>query len=70
MLHDPKCMKMGRKQFYEMAKITLNDFKAQLMTSKYKTPYDFATDFRIALNCVVDKVKKLNLLFSAGFHIL
>lgn len=35
-----------RKKFYELSMDTLCDFKANLVDSKYKTPFDFAADFR------------------------
>lgn len=35
-----------RKMLYELSMDTLCDFKANLVESKYKSPFDFAADFR------------------------
>jgi len=56
MSEDPRCTERGMRSFYRKAKKILNDFKGRLMTSKYETPFEFATDFRKTTKAVDYKV--------------
>jgi hypothetical protein len=61
MSEDPKCTERGMRIFCTRAKKILNDFKGRLMTSKYETPFEFATDYRKTTQAVYFKVKLNNI---------
>jgi hypothetical protein len=63
MSEDPKCTERGMTIFCTRAKKILNDFKGRLMTSKYETPFEFATDYRKTTQAVYYKVKLNKYMF-------